>query len=119
MNASGNFDASRAEAARDHAIERVERHANELWKEAALSAGYRVCREQPLFTADDIWRILDTYEESAWTHEPRAMGAILRQMALDGACEVTGRHIKSVRVSTHRRPLAEWKSLVYDTSRNA
>jgi len=46
------------------------------------------------------------------THEPRAMGAVMRSLARARVIEATDRTVESVRKANHRRPVRVWKSLI-------
>lgn len=95
-------------AARDESMARVEQHADDVWKREALAAVVRVARERGRFTTDDVWQALDGVE--AGTHEPRAMGAVMRQAARQGWVRATDGYVRSSRVACHARPLRVWES---------
>ncbi len=97
-------------AARDAAIDRVDENADEAWKKAAAVIVERLCRTRGEFTTDDVWKLLA--DSGRGTHEPRAMGAVMRTAATGGLCANTGRVVKSVREECHNRPVAVWRSLV-------
>lgn len=48
----------------------------------------------------------------ARTHEPRALGALMREAARAGDIEATDAWALSERVACHRRPLRVWRSLL-------
>ena len=104
------FDAIAGEQACEEAIAQVDEHANPDWKQAAFEDGERVARKLPFFTTDPIWAELA--EDSAWTHEPRAMGAVMRSLVGAGVCRKTERTVKTIRVAAHRRDLRIWQSLI-------
>lgn len=103
------FDAAAGDAAREEAIHRVEKHADDAWKEAALHAVASCARKRPFLTTDDVWAQMVGPDE---THEPRAMGAVMRQAQAAGFIQPTFRYEQSLRVACHRRPLRVWQSLV-------
>jgi hypothetical protein len=89
------------------AIAQVEEAADPDWKQAAAEAIEQVARERDFFTTDHVWMELGP----SGTHEPRAMGAMIRQAAAAGVCRITDRTTKSARPCCHRRPLRVWESL--------
>lgn len=99
----------------EKAIAQVDRHANERWKEAALASVQAVCETKHLLTTDDIWWVLDRLrlQHSLGTHEPRAMGSIVRQAARKGWMVPTSEYIPSERPESHRRPIRIWASRIY------
>jgi len=95
---------------RDKALERVERNAEEAWKESAREAVERLAAIRDEFTTDAVWTMVDRM--GLKTHEPRAMGAIMRRAASEGICEATDRTRRSVRPECHCRPIRVWRSLI-------
>jgi hypothetical protein len=102
------LDLLAALAARDEALARVEQHANDAWKAEAMRAVVRVARERGRFTTDDVWQALGGLDVG--THEPRAMGAVMRQAARNGWVRATDEYVKSGRAACHARPLRVWES---------
>lgn len=102
------FDRDAARRARDKAIDQVERHASEDWKDHALQAIRTLCRTKPDgFTTDDIWAIL--HDSNAPTpHEPRALGAVVRSAVRASLIAPTSRYVQSNRPACHRRPIQIW-----------
>lgn len=96
---------------RDEALGRVESNATDEWKEAALDAVRYVAGKRREFTTDAVWSILERSRID--THEPRAMGAIMRVAASHGYCESTDRTRQSVRPECHARPIRIWRSLMW------
>lgn len=88
-------------------IERVEAHASMVWLDEADAAVSVLCTIGLDFTTDDIWKLLE--QSTARTHDPRAMGAVMRRAALEGRLLNTGMFRKSRRPDCHRRPLAVWR----------
>ena len=60
----------------EDALDRVERNANEEWKQAAREALDRVMVEMEEFTSEDVFAAIP---EEITTHELRAMGPIMRK----------------------------------------
>lgn len=96
-----------AELAADEAIARVERGAPASWMSNARYVIYELCVKQPEFTTDDVWDVLGQ------PPEPRAMGAVMRQVTRKGYCVGTDRYIKSKRRECHARPVKVWRSKLY------
>lgn len=98
--------------ARDEAVDRVERNADNEWKEAAYLACCLSAEMFPTLTSDDVWLRLALLFPQHSTHERRAMGAVMRRAARDGIIAPTGEYTQSVRPQCHARPVAVWSSLI-------
>ncbi len=94
-------------AARDRAIDQVERGSGE-WQVDAIAAIRQVAAVQPELTTDDVWRALGRDPDV----EGRAMGAAMRTGAKLGLIKRTDRTTKSARVACHRRDLRVWVSRI-------
>lgn len=88
------------------AIDRVEEAAHEEWLDAAASAVAALAATGRPFTTDDVWARLEDVDVE--THEPRAMGAVVRAATRDGLIARTGEFRESERVAAHRNPKAVW-----------
>lgn len=91
------------ELARDVAIDKVERHAPADW----LRRTYRLIEDMTrgrTFTTDDLWAALGPDVP----HEPRAMGAVIRDARLRALITPTGAYKKSSRPECHARPILVW-----------
>lgn len=98
-----------AERAADEAIERVGRNADPNWKQAALEAVCIIALDRrQRFTTDDVWELLDQQGVRA-THEPRALGAVIRTAQSKGLIQSTGEYVKSKRIECHGRPVMVWE----------
>lgn len=101
------FDAPTGDTLRDEALARVELNADARWFHRAtrfirwLKAGVE-------FTADDVWYSLGDEET---THEPRALGAVIRAAAKANLIRKTGAYRPSTRPACHSRPVAVWVRL--------
>jgi hypothetical protein len=113
MDILAEHEAEGAESARDEAIAQVEANADREWKTAALGAVRWLAANRVEFTSDDVWRLLPD-QSAATTHEPRALGAVMRKAARDGLVRKTDRVVNSTRVECHARPVAVWQSLVME-----
>lgn len=106
------YDWTKAAAARDEALQRVDEHADQDWKREARDAVLHAAAHRAEFTSDYIWWLLQQRGVMP-PHEPRALGAIMRAAAREGLIQRSDRVVESVRVANHRRPVAVWRSLVY------
>lgn len=101
------------EEAREEALARVEASADPDWMEACLQIGRELADEMDAFTTDHIWERLP---DDARTHEPRAMGAVMRSLSDLGVIERTDRTVNSHRPECHRRPVRLWRSKIREGS---
>ena len=105
---TGTDPADDAREARENAIDRVERNADQEWFDQAVLAIHRVARVQSVLTSLDAQRVFpDT------PREPRAWGAAFRHARAAGWIEPTGRYVTTKRVKSHCRPVREWASRIY------
>ena len=95
---------------RDEAIDQVEENADPSWVEAATRIAEDLAVECREFTTDAVWERLD--QLGVETHEPRAMGSIMRDLARRGIVTNSGRVEKSTRPECHARPCAVWVSSI-------
>ena len=95
---------------RDEGIRRVERHASDDFKAAAVQAIRDLARRKSHFTVDEVWTVRDAWPA---TPDKRAMGAVMRQAVLDGLLEATQTFIPTTQPACHRRPIRQWRSLVF------
>ena len=91
------------------ALVRVERNANAEWLQVAFLCVIDVARIMRTFTTDDVWQRVGLL--GVTTHEPRAMGAVMRRAVREGLCVPTDRYEKSARPECHARPVRIWRSL--------
>jgi hypothetical protein len=85
-------------------IDAAEDHADPQWYRSAFVTVKSLGLLGAEFTTDDVWAYL-----VSTTHEPRAMGAVMRQAVRDGFIESTGRYIKSKRPECHMRPILVYR----------
>lgn len=107
------FDAGAARAARDEAVDRVDRHADEAWKAAATDAIYLMATKRDEFTTDAVWWLL-AHAGIGAPHEERALGALMQAAQRQGWIQRTERTHKSVRPECHARDLRVWRSLIHN-----
>lgn len=98
--------------ARDEALDRVERAANEEWAAVALRATEWISGMHNEFTTDSVWAAIEEYYPNVHTHEPRAMGPIMMKAKKHKWCEPTDRTVLSDRKQNHRRPIRVWRSMI-------
>lgn len=93
---------------RDEAIQQVEEHADPDWKDVAYRVVATLTETMSEFTTDDVWYELQRSPNS--THEPRALGAVMRRAARDGLIVPTDRYRESTRPICHRSPKRVWRA---------
>lgn len=98
-------------AARDNSIDCVDRNANIEWKIKAYMTGMRIAEREEFFVSEDIWQAL--LDEGVHTHEPRAMGAVMRRLQREKVIAPTGKYITSASPLGHGRPSLVWQSLIW------
>lgn len=94
-------------AARDEAIGRADDHADTEWKRHAEQVIAWTARALGEFTTDDVW---DRIGSGFSTHEPRALGALMKRLATRGVITPTERYRTSKRTECHNRPVRVWRA---------
>lgn len=98
------LDLDAAFVAADLALVDVEANAAPTWLDVARG----IVRAMPPgheFTTDDVWVSLGDVR----THEPRAMGAVMRGLQRDGVIVNTRQYRPSERAECHARPIPVWR----------
>lgn len=95
----------------EDAIARARRHSNPDWYLSAVRAARRVAADRQFFTTDEVWAALKDLTD-AKTPEHRAMGAVMRSLAIDRIAVRTDRTRPTNRPCANRRPIAVWRSLL-------
>lgn len=90
----------------DEAIAQAEDHADEAWLQAAKRVVWDLIKAGEPFSSDDCWARLDLLD--VHTHEPRALGAVLRTAARHGWIVNSEMYVKSSRAVNHSRPVPLW-----------
>ena len=67
----------------------------------------------PTFTTDDVWLALQKVPDVA-THEPRALGSMMRAAGKSGWIVPTDRYVNSRRPECHARPVKVWRSRFWE-----
>lgn len=93
-------------AARDVALERVQRAADPAWCARALDVIHRVCLDREDWHSDVLWEY--GLDEPA---EARALGPVVMKAARLGWCRRTMEGRPSVR--SHGAPKPVWQSLIF------
>jgi len=91
----------------EKAIDIAETHADMNWKEVAYLTAIQVATRQRTLVSEDVW---DNMPAGTETHEPRAMGAIMRRLRKDNIIVPTEQFIVSTSPKGHGRPSRVWQS---------
>lgn len=97
----------------EDALERVDRNAEDFWKDRADEAYRHAAERFPEFTNDAVWEILEDEWRTPHPPEGRALGARTIAAKKEGLIEATGRYVPSDRPNCHRNPIPVYRSLVY------
>ena len=98
-----------AEAAKQEALERVDCNADLAWKDTARQVLLETALLKDELTSEDVWQRLSSHDVE--THEPRAMGAVMKWGAAQHVIEPTDRFVSGTAVSRHKAPIRVWRSL--------
>lgn len=85
------------------AVNQAGLNANQQWIASAAQTVRKLAKLGQPFTTEQVWE-----QTKGYTHEPRAMGHVVRAAAKAGIIKPTGRWIETVRVIAHHRPMREW-----------
>lgn len=105
------LDLAQAEQAADNAIAQAGEHADPQWTQRALDAVWDLAIGNATLTTDDVWALLAHVDTG--THEPRALGAVMRTAAGKGWVYASDDYRKSQRPACHARPLRVWVSRIH------
>jgi hypothetical protein len=94
-------------------MDRAERHADPYWWRCMMECGKIVAEQKPYFTSDDIEFARRERFPDAATHEHRAVGPLMKQLAKLEYCEPTKEWVESRQEVNHSRPMRMWLSLLY------
>ena len=111
MNQQSLFDEALAAVVTAEAIKQVEENANQQWMHFALKVVKALSNQFYGFTSDDVWEWMQDIYPEFTTHEPKAMGAVMRKASKLKICAPTGQYVQSKRPSAHCRPLRVWKGI--------
>lgn len=101
------FDQPSGPELADEAIQRAAENADREWYRSALDIVWSLGNT---FTTDDVWAALDRHGEPA-PHEPRALGAVMRDARKRGWIAPTSEYRQSTRPECHGRPVRVWKAV--------
>jgi hypothetical protein len=107
---------SEALRAADEAVAQAEQHADDAWFEAALRCVSYLAATRVSFTTDDVWEVLNALPDVS-THEPRALGAVMRRASKQGCIEPSFSYRPSSRTECHGRPVRVWYSRLCEVAR--
>ena len=102
----------RERLARDEAIERAEKAANERWKLCAMEAILWCAERYYDFISDAVWARLDQLTDHQ-PREARALGGLLRRAKKHGWIVNTTVRRQSLRPGCHLNEVTVWRSLLY------
>lgn len=101
------FDQPSGPELADEAIQRAKEHADREWYGDALGIVAALARRGEAFTTDDVWAQTDP---TLSTHEPRALGAVMRDARKRGWIVPTSEYRQSSRLECHGRPVRVWRA---------
>lgn len=78
-----------------------------------LASGTQVALRKPWLYTDDIVAWCAEHHPNARTHEPRAIGPLMRELCKLGVIEKTASWVPSAQAQNHKRPMQVWWSLAY------
>lgn len=90
----------------DAGITQAEQNADADWLIAARKVVWVLIQQGQPFTTDDVWRRLAL--QDVQTHEPRALGSVMKAAARAGYIRNSGEYVKSTRPDCHSRPVPKW-----------
>ena len=94
-------------------MDRAKRHSDPEWYRCMLICAQEVARNRPFFTTDEVVKLKVYLFPNATTHEQRAIGPLMKDVAKLGYCVRTGDWHESSQAQNHRRPQRMWSSLIY------
>lgn len=106
-------DATEATARRERSIAQVERNAEPDLRALLLRTVRDVAERAPTLTSEDV-RLAYVGDEP---HEPRVLGAVMREAKRQGWIAPMDEWRLSVRPECHRRPQRVWRSLRFGVVR--
>ena len=102
------FDLAKERRDREEAIARVNRNAAPDWADEFYEAVRTVARSRKEFTTRDVRTLYDLAPDAPQTHEPRAIGAVMRRAQREGLIVKTERFEDT---GTHCAPQRVWRSM--------
>lgn len=86
----------------EDALVQVEADAAPEWKDVAWGVLQDLCSTGMPWTTDHFWLCMRQQHPTVTTHEPRALGALMRRLIKDGHAAKTGTFGESIRPEAHR-----------------
>jgi hypothetical protein len=102
------LDIIAANEARDKAIEQVGMSSRPEWIAKIRTAILDVAANHGTFTTDEVWQYCEDHAIDP-PHEPRALGAVIRELSSAGEIVPTMEYRMSARAACHRRPIRVWR----------
>ena len=99
------------DAAATRGIQRAAEHAGEPWRLQALNLARVYSRSHKYFMATELRQWAEQSEGLRTPPDPRAWGAVLRDLSAEGAVQPYG-YGKNPLVQAHSRPSMIWRSMV-------
>jgi hypothetical protein len=109
---STTFDKAAGEAGKRDGMDRAQLNADEYWWQCMVECAKAVARHKPYLLTDDVVRLCKERHPNLFTHEPRAMGPVMREGARLGYFTKTQDWVESTQKQCHRRPMRIWFSLI-------
>jgi hypothetical protein len=104
MTQGSLFDMEAGKRGKEDGLARVAAHAPSAWMVKARALVVDVAKRKDTFTSDDVWQAgLET------PPEPRALGAVMNELARAQLVEKTGQYVKTARKTRHNAPVAVWR----------
>ena len=107
MNEEMNFSCSKRDEGATLALEAEARKFELAW------AVTKAARALPEFTSDDVWHLLREIQVTSSEH-PNALGAMFLVASRQGIIRNSGMVQKTIRLSSHRRAVTIWRSLIFN-----
>lgn len=92
------------------AIDTVEDNAHEQWLDVAYAVLYELALTRDYFTSEDVTDFMRARYPDVTTHEPRAMGAVMRRGKRDGIVASTDRSVWSRSPNSNAYLSRVWRS---------
>ena len=101
------LDLITATTTKHQAINQVQQNADPTWMATIHQLIQHIATTTTTFTSDDLWHAIEN-QQLPIPHEPRALGAAMRQAHRDGLIQPTANYRPSHRVACHARPIRVW-----------
>jgi hypothetical protein len=95
----------------DPPIEEVYENADEEWKAVAMRAVRYLAETYDVFPAEEVSFAVERWYPGVRTHEPRALGAVMRRAQAAGLIEPTDQYVGTQRSTRNSAPVRLWRSV--------